>query len=157
MEPLKKLENAVQLCSGSLMDLYAVMPEDGFCNSEEEIRFFKSIKPLFTAEREYNQRLYHAAIFSMDNAAFFDHEKRRMEKLLEQHFDFVQYYRTNETCNDTLWFKHGMAPYPTQLSMWQWETNPKHTSARDSWVAGMIAVERYIAWLAEKQQQIYSE
>lgn len=153
---LKKLENAVQLCTRTLMDLYAVLPEDGFSNTEEEIRFFKSVKPLFTAEREYHQRLYHAAVFSMDNAVFFDHEKRRMEKLLEQYFDFVHYYHTNETCNDALWFTQGQAPYPTNLSMWQWETNPKHTSARDSWVAGVIAVERYVGWLNLKQEEINS-
>jgi hypothetical protein len=157
MEQIKKLESAVEICTRTLYDLYLILPENGFENGEDEIRFFKSIKPLFTAEREYHQRLYHAAVFGMDNAGFFDHEKKRMEKLLTEHFDFVHYYHTNETCNDSLWFCQGQAPLPTSLCMWQWETNPKHTSAKDSWVAGLIAIERYQAWLRITQEQIYSE
>jgi hypothetical protein len=150
MEQIKKLEASVQLCIRSLHDLYVILPTDGFESGEDEIRFFKYTKPLFAAEREYYQRLYHGCMFGETNPGFWAHEKKRMEKLLAQHSDFVCYYHGGEAHNDAVWFSQGQAPLPTPLCMWQWETNPKHTSARDGWVAGVMAVERYMVWLNSK-------
>lgn len=148
----KKLETAVQVCVTSLNELYGLLPEDLFEDRQEQIFFFKSIKPLFAAEREYHQRLYHAVIFGEDSGSFWDRELSRMEKLLNEHGQFAAYLHNGHSHYDHDWFRQGQAPFPTALCTWPWETNPKHTSARDGWVAGLMAVERYRDWLHAKIQ-----
>jgi len=152
----QKLETAVQLSIRSTNDLYQLIAEHGFSNSEEEILFFKSIKPLFVAEREYYQRLYHAQLFGDETAVFWKHELIRMEKLLDEYSEFSFYYHHNATENDAAWFSQGQAPLPTTLCMLPSETDPRHTSARDGWISGLLAVERYRDWLAAKYKQVES-
>ncbi len=145
----KKLHTAIILCEQLVEELYTLLPEQ-FPNIEEEILFFKSIKPLFVCEKEYHQRLYHAKIWL--DQTFCEQELKRMEKLLETNIEFVSYYHNHHTYNDMAWFTQGQAPLPTSLCLSIWETNPKHTSARDGWVAGLISVERYRDWLKAKIQ-----
>lgn len=150
----KKFSESVFLSEEYTKRLYRLIPEEGFMDSSSEILFFKSIKPLFVVEREYNQRLYHAFVFGKDDNSFLGRELCRMEKLLAEHKDFARYYHNGESQNDHAWFVQGQAPLPTSLCMQPWETNPRHTSARDNWVAGLLAVERYREWLTIKMQTL---
>ncbi|MES2328202.1 MAG: RteC domain-containing protein [Bacteroidota bacterium] len=147
MEVEKKLHTAVLTSEEFLDYLYELIPHR-FDHVQDEILFFKSIKPLFTAEKEYHQRLYHAKIWQDDQ--FYGAELKRMEKLLATNVEFVSYYHNQHTYNDMAWFTQGQAPLPTSLCLSVWETNPKHTSARDGWVSGLMAVERYKSWLEAK-------
>jgi hypothetical protein len=146
----KLLANAVYTSEAFIAQLYQLLPDESFTDPDEEIFFFKTIKPLFTAEREYHQRLYHANVFGTGNDSFWEHECTRMQKILFEHHAFADYYHNGYTHNDYPWFRQGQAPIPTTLCMHEWETNPRHTSARDSWVGGLVAVERYRDWLKGK-------
>lgn len=145
------LSTAVFTAEEYLNKLYELIPCRGFTDPDEEIIFFKSVKPMFAAEREYHQRLYHANVFGHSDAGFWSHELRRMERLLAEHSEFADYYHNGHTHYDYPWFSQGQAPLPTNLCIHPWETNPRHTSARDNWVTGLIAVERYIDWLKTKE------
>ena len=147
LELTRRLENSVQACSQSISNLYQLKPENNFNSLEEEILFFKLIKPMFTSEREFYQRLYHANIFGEQSEAYRKKELIRMDKLLNENSEFVSYYLNQCTHNDHAWFCKGQAALPTTLCMWPGETNLKYTSARDGWVGGLLAVERYIDWL----------
>lgn len=149
----KLLANAVFTAEAYINKLYTFLPAEGFTDPDEEIYFFKFLKPLFTAEREYHQRLYHGIVFGTGNDGFWAHELERMEKLLVEHIQFADYYHNSYTHDDYPWFHQGQAPLPTPLCMNEWETNPRHTSVRDNWVAGLIAVERYRDWLKTKTIQ----
>lgn len=147
----KLLSSAVFTAEEYLKKLYDLIPAQGFNDPDEEIFFFKSVKPLFASEREYHQRLYHANVFGQNDEGFWPHELKRMERLLAEHSEFADYYHNGHTHYDYPWFSQGQAPLPTNLCVHPWETNPRNTSARDNWVAGLIAVERYRDWLKEKE------
>ena len=148
----KLLANSVFIIDGYVEKLYELIPENGFTDPDEEIFFFKTLKPLFTVEKEYHQRLYHASVFGLGDERFREQEIVRMEKLLKEHSEFAQYYHKGCTDKDYPWFSQGQAPMPSSLCMTPWETNPRYTSARDSWVAGLLAVERYKEWLQTSKQ-----
>ncbi len=141
---------AVFTCEEYIQKLYALLPEYGFEDSKEEIHFFKVTKPLFVSQREFHQRLYHAYTFENGTKDFWERELCRMKKLLAAHTSFICYYKQGGTENDHCWFRQGQAPMPTSMCMSEWETIPKHTSARDGWVSGLLAVDRYCEWLESR-------
>ncbi|MES2329938.1 MAG: RteC domain-containing protein [Bacteroidota bacterium] len=147
----KLLASSVFIAEDHLKKLYELIPVQGFTDPDEEILFFKNAKPLFVAEREYYQRLYHGTIFGNGDIGFWEHELGRMEKLLAEYSEFADYYHKGHTHNDYPWFSQGQAPLPTSLCIHPWETNPRHTSARDAWVGGLLAVERYRDWIKAKE------
>ncbi len=142
-------------CDDFLKRLYACTVDPGFCDTFQEIHFFKSIKPLFVSEREFHQRLYHCYTFQNGRSSFWEHELKRMNKILLQHSEFISYYKSGCTAFDHAWFMRGYEAEPTTLCMQGWECNPCNTSARDGWVSGLLAVERYSEWLQEKINSVH--
>jgi hypothetical protein len=154
LDLIKKLEAAVQACNGSMSELYSLIPRKCFECIEVEVMFFKSIKPLFAAEREYFHRLYHAILFGEEDDLFFLKEVSRMDKLLMGNISFANYYHFGVTERDKEWFTSGQMAELTKLCMIPPETDPTITSRRDGWVSGLIAVERYREWLLAKTNKI---
>ncbi len=145
-----RLELAVQTCAISLTDLYKMVPTK-FLNINDEIHFFKIIKPKFASEREYHQRLYHAMLFVQDNYTFWSAERERIKKIIRHHLTFAVYMKADLSYEDNSYFRQYTAPECSPLCMWPKETNLQYSSSRDSWVAGLMALERYELWLEAKQ------
>ncbi|MES2331323.1 MAG: RteC domain-containing protein [Bacteroidota bacterium] len=147
MDMVKRMALSVYLIEEYLNKLYVLLPEHGFEDMSQEVLFFKCIKPLFVSEREFYQRRHNAETYSDNSVSYWVYELERMNKLYQENIEFVAYYRSGETLNDFAWFTRGQAPLPTSLCVLPWETNPWHTSARDAWVSGLLAVDRYCEWL----------
>ena len=80
-----------------------------FENDEEEINFFKNIKPAFTGEIEYYTQRYQAFLFYPDadklsNKSFWLLEFKRIAKFYSEHHDFFNYYHAGETSRDSVYF-----------------------------------------------------
>jgi hypothetical protein len=80
-----------------------------FPTSAEEIRFFKKIKPRFTAYIEFYTCRYHALLFmpSDDNlelVRFWKWEMRKTEKFFENNEDFCRYMQEDATGKDEDYF-----------------------------------------------------
>src|SRR5580700_10955746 len=72
---------------------------EGFERDEEEIHFFKCIKPRFTGEIEYYTQRYHAILFSPESDKqsqinFWDGELGRIDKFFGTFHQFFNYYRS---------------------------------------------------------------
>jgi hypothetical protein len=145
----EKCEKAIWICENYIEKLYGQVPErmDG---PAQEILFFKTIKPLLVAEREYHQRQYYACLFGTGADLFWKWELERMKDLLEAHAVFSDYYRQGYDHHDAEWFCQHESPEPTMLCLQPMEPKGAHTSKRDGWVGGLLAVERYKEWLIAK-------
>jgi len=148
-DPQKQLANRIAVCKTYIEELCSLVPAE-FDSETDGILFFKTIKPKFVGELEFYHRLYHAQLFGDDTIAYYSREITRMEKILAEHAAFVNYVKSNSTDKDLSWFTRGQAPVPTSLCMLPWETNPKVTSSHDSWISGLLAVERYKEYAHEK-------
>ena len=65
-----------------------------FGSGEEEVYFFKNVKPLFTSKLE----LFHLLKAGIINPFI------RLETFKEKHTDFYQYYQSGRTDKDREWF-----------------------------------------------------
>jgi RteC protein len=102
-----------------------------FLSEQEEIEFYKEIKPLFKSSIRYYNYLYHAELFKpLENPTeasdFWIREKQRIEKFIAEHKDFYDYYKNERTDQDREYFiaRFSLARY-------------------DELIAKLMALERY--------------
>lgn len=83
----------------------------GFKNKQEEIHFFKHIKPHFIAKL-----IYYNAVYKIESKKpnetksakkFFETELKKLKKFFDNNLEFYKYYRTNNTFIDDQLFVRG--------------------------------------------------
>jgi len=147
---LANIQESLLVCMTYLEELYSLLRVTEFEDSKEEVQFFKYVKPKFSVEVEFRLRLSRAIELGIDTGSNPEMEIAQMRKLFSEYGDFVSYYREGLTHNDHAWFIQGQMPLPTRLCLLPTEENPRFTSARDRWISGLVAIERYNEWLNSK-------
>ena len=122
-----------------------------FQKKEEAIQFFKTIKPLFGAEVEYQALLYHLHLFitgsnKADATDLMSRESNRLQKIIRQHSSLYHYYKSGAAYADEQYFLQPVCP---QVKGLEQEGEPALTEARgyDEVLALIIAHERYHGFL----------
>jgi hypothetical protein len=79
-----------------------------FASVEEEVEFFKTIRPLFLAQIEYCNLVYHSLLFEPTEfehmPSFWRREYRRPEKFIKEHEELYHYYVNSNTDKDNDYF-----------------------------------------------------
>ncbi len=83
-----------------------------FGNQDDEVLFFKKVKPLFTAEVEFYTYLYHIVLFKTKEieadkhelGAFYKRQLLKKEKLRKENPAFYDYVQNEGTYADFQWF-----------------------------------------------------
>ena len=120
-----------------------------FLNQEEEIHFFKVIKPKFVAETEYASLLNFAGNFSPpdsfieDLAQFWFRQIERLGKFKEKHKEFYTYYLAGHTNLDAVYFTR-LSPEDENYAF------DKTRSNYDLLAGQLLARERYAIYAIEQ-------
>jgi hypothetical protein len=106
---ISKAEQAVGICSVALVKLREYVNHSDFKNKEEEIRFFKEIKPYALGEYLYYSRLWEILI--RQPVTSIRKRKKYLKRMITetQHFfndnpEFYLYYRSGSTQLDDKYF-----------------------------------------------------
>lgn len=105
--PLGDVEQYFKCCLHYWMDVYKLMADYTFCSVQEEICFFRKIKPLFTSEMEYAQLLCNALLFlpgEEGQHAYWQREGGRLASFVREHRAFCRYYRMGSSRCDAHYF-----------------------------------------------------
>jgi hypothetical protein len=91
--------------------------QEGFATPEEEIHFFKVIKPLFASRIEYYTWCYHTLLFMPSNdipelRRFWKWELRKIQRFYENNREFCAYIREGATDKDAEYFVRSANPVP---------------------------------------------
>ena len=83
--------------------------QQGFRTVEEEISFFKDVKPSFGARIEFYTYRYHALLFipaadKLEIERFWKWEQRKIEKFYESNEEFCRYIQAGDTSRDEDYF-----------------------------------------------------
>jgi hypothetical protein len=126
-----------------------------FKNEEEEILFFKDIKPKFCY-----RLIYYRKIFNIEMnrpLAGFDAQKEYLNKELNaineyitKRLDFVRYYRSGSTHMDSLYFLRGRVDTEQYLETFYYELDPKFSTNCDFKVAKIMANDMLSAYLMQE-------
>lgn len=126
-----------------------------FKNEEEEILFFKDIKPKFCY-----RLIYYRKIFNIEMnrpLAGFDAQKEYLNRELNaindyttKRLDFVRYYRSGSTHMDSLYFLRGRVDTEQYLETFYYELDPKFSTNCDFKVAKIMANDMLSAYLMQE-------
>ena len=148
------IERRFPICLTYWSALQDKVSQYDFKSEEEEITFFKIIKPKFVAQLIYCSLLYYASLFaqSVNDVAklerFWAHEDNRLKKFKEEHFQFWNYYVSSHTHSDTEWFTRRNNHHPYIRITPAYDFEPRASSSHDVLVSNLLALQLYNLYVA---------
>lgn len=143
-----RTQKAVKLISKVIAEFREKIRKDGFPNKEEEIHFFKFIKPhinsyliFFTILSEIEEQKMH---LSKDDLKVFINKKERMFRhIMREHLEFVKYYRCGQRDKDEVYFVRGAnMEFISRFSAKQLD-HPEFNTSHDYIAANIMAFDLF--------------
>ncbi|MBB4035381.1 hypothetical protein GGR21_001274 [Dysgonomonas hofstadii] len=114
-----------------------------FQNEEEEILFFKEIKPRLCFRLIYYRKLFNV---ELDRPTGIDRQREYLNDLLNginkynsKRLDFIRYYRSGSSHFDSLYFLRGQTDTEQYMETFSYEFDPNFTTNCDFKVAKILA------------------
>jgi hypothetical protein len=143
---VQPFERAVECAFSSLKTCWSqlkkVVVNNEFESEEEEIHFFKVLKPKLIAELEYYGLVYHSILFCPPDAEqkllFWQREADRLQEFKIMYSEFYSYYVSGSTHHDTCYFKRKRV-HPQNRE----HSESKAKTTHDHLVSKLLAFEKY--------------
>jgi hypothetical protein len=157
---LKKSLEASHVLAKAFNQLKTFIYSYKFKNEEEEISFFKEIKPKFCYRLIYYRKLYN---IEMNRPAGVDKQKEYLSEELNdiniynvKRLDFIRYYRSGATHLDSLYFLRGKTDTEQYLETFYYELDPKFSTNYDFKVAKILSNDMLLAYLMQEIERLNS-
>jgi hypothetical protein len=129
-----------------------------FTSADEEIYFFKEIKPKLFSRLLYYKKLHRFELMRPKGSIeaqlrHIEKELNRLTEFFEENLDFYMYYRSGETHLDRF-FLRGNCFLQSQSDLFQFECDMSFSSCFDRKVAKLLANEQVQDFLNEEMQRI---
>lgn len=156
-DEILKAEKAVGICSIALLDLREYVNHSVFKNKEEEIRFFKEIKPYVLGEYLYYSKLWEILIRQpVTSIRRRKRYLRRMiaeaQKFFNDNPEFYLYYRSGSTHLDDKYFSRMETNCP--LNCQHFIFDPYFSTSHDYTLAAIKANEKIAAYCNTEINQL---
>jgi hypothetical protein len=149
---IKKAQKSIVCIKIALSKLKTFILKYKFKNEEEEILFFKEIKPAIVS-----QLFYHVNINNIESKRpmgsveiqqnYFFHELEKLTLFFNSHLEFYRYYRMNSTFLDDKFFVRGREDLHLHLDNLMIYIDPDFSTSQDCMVAKIIANDRLEVFL----------
>lgn len=141
-----------------LSDMKNHISENGFSNDNEEIEFFKTIKPQILGKLFYYNKVFRIETSSpvMDGKMFFKYFSNELQELKQEfkeysyNSDFYRYYRSGRTDMDHIFFQLGNIDINFGLNSFAFEIDTNFSTYYDYKVAKIISNELLYNYLLSK-------
>lgn len=143
-DPIELSEQAVNYILKTIEKLRKQLLKKEFKSQEEEINFFKNIKP-----RILSKLIYYNTVYKIETRKphggekevkkYLNNELGRLKRFFDNNLDFYRYYRTNSTYLDFKYFVRGKHDIKLSLDTFYFEADHRFTTSHDFIVAKIIA------------------
>ncbi len=151
----------IEACFKSSLDQWRkvckLVKANGFKDDDEEIRFFREVKPAFAAFIEYYTYRYHALLFTPVNdrvemTRFWRWEEKKMQRFFDNNREFCRYIREGATHRDAEYFLRasGRPPKKSFSGDLIHDLDAELISPKDPLVTIMKAYELYEKFIETK-------
>lgn len=154
-DPVKHGEKSVELIVAALEKVKKIVLKYGFKTEQEEINFFKEIKPQFTAKL-----VYYNSVFKLETKKpyggsrvlkkHYNTELEKIKRYFDNNIDFYKYYRTGGNYLDHKYFIRGNFDIKLSLDNFFFETDTSFTTSHDFKVAKILANDLLEVYLENK-------
>lgn len=149
---IAKTQKSIQCLKKALTQLKVFTLNYSFQNEEEEIIFFKEIKPDI-----FSKLIYHVKIFNIESRRpmgsydiqknFLCQELSKLNFFFNSHLEFYQYYRMNSTYLDDKYFVRGKEDIHLFQDSLMFYVDPDFSTSHDYAVAKIMAHDRLEVYL----------
>ncbi len=152
---LKKSLAGSQVLSEAFNRLKMFILTYTFRNEEEEILFFKVIKPKFCYRLIYYRKIYNIEmnrpLAGVDaQKEYLNKELNSINEYTTKRLDFIRYYRSGSTHLDSLYFLRGRMYTEQYLETFYYELDPKFSTNCDFKVAKILANDMLSVYLMQE-------
>lgn len=139
---LASYEKVIAIIVQKLGKLKENVLKTDFKNQQEEIHFFKHVKPQFIA------KLIYYAIYKIETKKpndtkavkkFLNEELRKLKRYFDNNLEFYKYYRTNNNFIDEKLFVTGKCDIKLNIDTYYFETDHRFSTSHDYKAAKIIA------------------
>lgn len=139
------------LCFLALAELKRTVLEVGFSTREEEINFFKHIKPKAYSKLIYFENRFEIELkkpgYRLAQKKYFRNRLKDFNKFLKHNKDMVAYFRTKATHSDEHYFLRNSELPDVCTDAEYIYFNPEFFTLHDYTLSKIIAFEKLIEWL----------
>lgn len=154
-DPIKRCENAIDITLKSLQKLKILFEKEKNKSHEQEIDFFKNVKPKFTSKL-----IYYNAIFKIESKKphggerilkkYLNNELDKLKRYFDSNLDFYRYYRTGSSYLDHKYFVRGKFDVKLALDSFYFEADHTFSTSHDFKVAKILAHDLIQVYLEDK-------
>ena len=152
------LQNS-RLCAGTILSYIFRLKEfvnaNKFLSNEEEVDFFKHLKPKFFSLLIYHQKIVniqsHVPLATLNDVkSYYLNELKKINGYMEINHEFVTYYRSQATSFDEIYFLRQEPDSWLLMNFENYETDLKFTTIYDHKISKIIAFELISEFIKSK-------
>ena len=144
--PLQRSNQAVKVIVPIVDKLKQWCHQYSFASANEEITFFRTIKPQFSAQIIYYTTLYkieyNKPAPTTNPLKYFTKQKKAVNKFFTKNADFCKYYFAGSDYLDHKYFMRGQLDLRLQIDNIYFQCDPSFTSSHDYKVAQILAYQQ---------------
>jgi len=150
-----KAEEVIRIILKTLDNLKKIVTKHRFKSKNEEINFFKTIKPQFTSKLYYYNAVFRMASHKPIGStfiikSFYQSEQEKIKLFFDENLDFYKYYRTNSSYLDEKYFLRGNYDFKVNLDHYFFELDPKFSTSHDYKIAMIMAYDLLSIYIDKK-------
>jgi len=143
---LQRLKNSSLTILSSISKLKNFTASYEFIDVNDEINFFKNIKPKFSSKLIFYQKAYEIQLYLpighvTDLKNYYFKEIQKIEKYLNDNKELFSYYRSNSTLFDEIYFVRKKPDSWLLLSLDDYETDLDFTTFYDHKISKIVAFD----------------
>jgi len=146
------VEKAIGLCIVAYLDIQKLVVQKSFENAENEIFFFKKIKPQVTSKLTFYRRM--AKIESLrpvctieNQIRYLDHEIQKLHDYFNENGDFYTYYKSGQVYSDEFFFTRNKSNLVLSNNNYHYMVDADFSTIHDETVSKLIAYEQLEKYL----------
>jgi hypothetical protein len=154
-DPIKRCESAIDIILKSLQKLKVLFEKEKNKSSQQEIEFFKNVKPKFTSKL-----IYYNVIFKIETKKphggeriikrYLNNELDKLKRYFDNNLDFYKYYRTGNCYLDYKYFIRGTFDIKLTLDSFYFEVDHDFSTSHDFKVAKILAHDLIQVYLEDE-------
>lgn len=158
-DTINRCEKAIEIIIVSIQKLKILFLKEKFKNQDQDIDFFKNIKPKFTSKFIYYNIIYKIETkkpYSGERIVkkYLNNELQKLKTYFDNNLDFYKYYRTGNNYLDFKYFVRGKFDIKLTIDSFFFEVDHNFSTSHDFKVAKILAHDLVQVYLENKLIEI---